>query len=184
MGVIRFLFKLAVTFLILGAVVAGSWVLMETAISETSDLQYCTTCHSMVPMGKTYEQDVHGGANVNGIRAECTECHLPHESRLRYLLAKSRTGTHDVWAELTKDTNAIDWQAMRERREEYVYDSGCVHCHSNLQRATEINTKAFVAHRPYFLGETDEQCVSCHEHVGHHELGEYLKTAQHSGEGS
>lgn len=184
MGVIRFLFRLAVTFVILGVVMAGSWALMETAIGRTSDFEFCTSCHSMVPMGKSYEQDVHGGNNVDGTRAECTQCHLPHESQIDYLLAKARTGTHDIWAELTKDTDTIDWRSMRERREEYVHDSGCLHCHSQLQRATEGNNKAFVAHRPYFLGETDKHCVSCHEHVGHHQLGEYLKIFQSSGEGS
>jgi cytochrome c-type protein NapC len=184
MPAIRFLLKLAATFLILGVVVAGSWALMETAIGKTSDLQFCTTCHSMSPMGKSYEQDGHGGNNANGIRVECTECHLPHDSPLGYLLAKARTGAHDIWAELTRDTDTIDWESLREHRKRYVHDSGCLHCHSHLQRATEINNKAFVAHRPYFLGKTDKQCVSCHEHVGHHELGDYLNTAQQSGGGS
>jgi cytochrome c-type protein NapC len=36
------------------------------------------------------------------------------------------------------------------------------------------NNKAFVAHKPYFLGETSKQCVSCHEHVGHKNLSDHL----------
>jgi cytochrome c-type protein NapC len=135
-------------------------------------------------MGESYEQDVHGGNNPQGIRVACTECHLPHGNEVEYIIAKARTGLHDIWAELTKDTEKIDWQALREHRERYVYDSGCLKCHSRLQEATEVSNKAFVAHRPYFLGETDKQCVTCHEHVGHHDLGEYLKQAKTSGEGS
>ena len=63
---------------------------------------------------------------------------------------------------------------MRERREQYVFDSGCLHCHANLERGTMASNKAFVAHKPYFLGETSKKCVTCHQHVGHKDLGSHL----------
>ena len=59
-------------------------------------------------------------------------------------------------------------------REEYTYDSGCLSCHTNLQEATMATNKAFIAHRDYFLGTIDDQCTTCHEHVGHADLSDYI----------
>ena len=66
--------------------------------------------------------------------------------------------------------------AIRERREEFVYDSGCIECHKYLEEATEGSRMAFRAHRRYFSGERDDlTCVGCHENVGHHRLGYHLE---------
>ena len=77
--------------------------------------------------------------------------------------------------ELLKEPHEIDWHGIRERREEFVYDSGCLNCHKYLQEATEGSRMAFRAHRRYFSGETDRKCVSCHENVGHNRLGYHLE---------
>lgn len=150
------------------------WVATEEVFHATDGAQFCGTCHVMAPMIAAYEQDVHGGMNANGVKASCLACHLPHDSAWGYGLAKARTGTHDIWAQWTYDLKAIDWEAKRERRAEYTYDSGCLACHENLERATMASNKAFVAHRPYFQKTTRQTCVSCHPHVGHHELTEQL----------
>jgi cytochrome c-type protein NapC len=81
----------------------------------------------------------------------------------------------DPTMELLKEPHEIDWHGIRERREEFVYDSGCLNCHKYLQEVTEGNRKAFRAHRSYFSGETDRKCVSCHENVGHNRLGYHLE---------
>ncbi len=160
-----------------GALVAWAlmgWVATEEVFHATDGAGFCGTCHVMAPMIAAYEQDPHGGVNANGIQATCLDCHLPHESAWGYAWAKAQTGTHDVWAQWTYDLEAIDWEAKRERREEFTYDSGCLNCHQNLERATMASNKAFVAHRPYFQKTTRQTCVSCHPHVGHHELSEQL----------
>jgi cytochrome c-type protein NapC len=36
----------------LSILMAGGWVLTETAIQATSDRDFCTTCHSMEPFAK------------------------------------------------------------------------------------------------------------------------------------
>lgn len=157
-----------------GACGLAGWAVIDAGIHATSGVEFCSSCHTMEPMAAAYALDVHGGANANGVRAECSDCHLPHDGPIRYLVAKTRLGVHDVWVEFTGDTEAIDWQALRTHRERYVHDSGCLTCHSDLQRATRSNSRAFVAHKPYFLGQTARSCVSCHEHVGHAELERFL----------
>ncbi len=154
------------------------WVATEEVFHATEDAAFCGTCHVMAPMIAAYEQDPHGGRNVHGIKAVCLDCHLPHESAWGYAWAKAQTGTHDVWAQLTYDLTAIDWEAKRERRSEYTYDSGCLACHQNLEQATMASNKAFVAHRPYFQKTTRQTCVSCHPHVGHTDLTEQLTSKE------
>ncbi len=168
--------KIALLVVVLApVVVVVSWGATEMMIEETGGKEFCTVCHTMQPMGAAYEADIHGGANNSGVKAKCVDCHLPHDNPFVYLYGKASIGFHDVWAQMTYDLDAIDWQAKREHREDFVYDSGCTHCHSNLEKATLADSKAFVAHKPYFLGKTEKSCVSCHTAVGHKNLSAHLE---------
>ncbi|MGI9203260.1 MAG: NapC/NirT family cytochrome c, partial [Woeseiaceae bacterium] len=100
-----------------------------------------------------------------------------HNNTVNYMFMKARFGMHDAWAQLTYDLDAIDWQAKREHSENFVFDSGCLSCHAELERASESSAKSFVAHRPYFLGTIESKCVSCHNRVGHKDLTDHLATA-------
>ena len=173
--------------LIVGAALVGifatvSWISLETMIELTGDETFCASCHTMKPMAAAYREDVHGGKNTWGIQAKCVDCHLPHNNSVNYLFRKAVLGTHDVFAEFAFDLDKIDWVANLENREDFVYDSGCLHCHTNLEAASERNNKMFVAHKPYFLGETQKHCVSCHQKVGHKGLKEKLLSSQASKE--
>ncbi len=160
---------------ILPVFTVSSWLVTEKMLHETSGEAFCGGCHSMQPFTVAYRQDLHGGNSSHGIQAACTECHLPHDNLLNYLITKARFGIHDVWAELTYDLESIDWEGKRKHRETYVFDSGCRQCHSDLQRGSMANAKAFVAHKPYFLGATEKACVSCHQSVGHDDLSSFIK---------
>ena len=166
--------------IILGLIIAFvilpfiSWIITDEGITATSDATFCVSCHSMAPFEKAHIADIHGGNNAHGVRATCAQCHLPHDSSFNYLYTKARTGIHDLWVENFGDPENIDWEAKREHRESYVYDSGCITCHTNLQKATMSTNKAFIAHRDYFLDAIDDQCVTCHENVGHAELSTYI----------
>jgi len=143
-------------------------------VQGTSGEEFCGGCHTMTPMVKSYRQDVHGGARDSGVQAKCTQCHIPHNNTVNYMFMKARFGMHDAWAQLTYDLDAIDWQAKRGHSEGYVFDSGCMKCHANLQQASESTAVSFVAHKPYFLGTTESKCVTCHSRVGHKDLSTHL----------
>jgi len=159
----------------------GSWAVTDVVMHETGDEAFCRTCHAMRPMADAYREDVHGGAGEQGIQALCTDCHAPHDNPLNHVWAKMRFGTHSIWAQLTYDLDEIDWEAKREERERLVFDSGCLHCHSDLERASKKDSSTFIAHRPYFQGRTSKQCVTCHERVGHKNLSAHLE--RYFGEG-
>ena len=158
------------------AVVFGylSWVVTDEGLNRTSHAEFCAQCHTMKPFWASYEEDIHGGASEFGVQASCTNCHLDNSSSSAYFFSKAVKGLHDLRVELFTDTSQIDWEAMRERREEYTYDSGCLSCHGNLLNATKRNSKAFLPHKEYFSGSTDKQCVSCHKHVGHKNMSYYI----------
>ncbi len=158
----------------LGVAVAASWAVVDTVIHATGDHDFCTRCHSHAPIGSSYRESLHGGNNASGWRASCSDCHIPQDNALHYLWVKGVHGVVDPTMELLKDPYDIDWHANRARREEYVYDSGCMGCHVYLRERSLGNPKAFLPHRRYFSSD-DLTCVECHEQVGHARLGHHLE---------
>jgi len=163
--------------LLVGGGVLG--MILSLGIAEmvhvTSTDKFCTVCHTMQPMADSYHADIHGGNNSKGLKATCVACHLPHDTMVNYMWQKVGISLHDVRVQVLSDTSKIDWNAKRKHAKTFVYDSGCVSCHTNLQEATMRDPKAFIAHKEYFEGRTDKTCVECHANVGHHVLGDYLK---------
>lgn len=155
----------------------SSWLIAEEGMAATGDAEFCVSCHTMKPFEDAYKEDIHGGNSSHGVQATCTDCHLDHSNAGAYFFNKAQTGFHDMWVENFGDPESVDWIAGLEHRESYVYDSGCVSCHNNLEEATKASNKAFVAHRDYFAGSEQNQCVSCHEHVGHHNLSSYISNS-------
>ncbi len=167
-------------FVLLG--VAISFV-SAVAVQKTSGDQFCSACHSMKPMAEAYRNSVHGGFGESGVVAKCADCHLPHDSLLGYLVQKGKSGLWDLWVETTHDTSKIDWFEKREEKRRFVYDSGCLHCHENLLKATKLKSKPFIAHKAYFANKLKvrdgsewkkAQCVDCHKYVGHYQLEKHL----------
>ncbi len=148
---------------------------ISVGVHETSDAKFCINCHTMKPMAESYQKDIHGGNNKVGFEANCVSCHLPHDNNLNYLVQKVKTSVHDIRVQWFGDLKSIDWEAKRKHSSHFVYDSGCMSCHKDLQIQTMQSQKAFVAHRDYFAKRVDKKCVGCHENVGHKNLGFYLK---------
>lgn len=163
---------------IVGTATPIIWGITEVAIEKTSDHQFCGSCHSMEPMVKSFLLDTHGGNNPAGIQAHCTDCHLPHSDPFTYLKQKSINGAWDVWKEHIVGADDVDWHAKREQRESYTYISGCLHCHNQIENnslATLSTPATWVAHGPMIRGERDNNCLECHQHVGHHNLADALE---------
>ena len=148
------------------------------AIKATSGEKFCLVCHSwMDPMGKAYSKDVHGGNNPKGLKTECASCHLPHDNLVAYVGQKGINGVMEGWHMLFNDPAEHDWIKNRERRKSYVFDSGCMECHSAI---LENNTSTKAVAQMHLLykeakGTSKEmKCVTCHTNVGHKDLGKTL----------
>jgi cytochrome c-type protein NapC len=165
---------LVLVVIVLPLLLSTGWVVAQYAIERTTGAEFCTTCHSMAPMSEAYRMDVHSGRSTHGVRASCSSCHLPHDNPANFAWVYWQRLLGDAWVELVHGPQVTDWDALRGERESYVYDSGCLGCHANLQDAFPKLTDAFAAHEPYFRGETQEKCVTCHTSVGHKDMQDYL----------
>ncbi|WP_428775474.1 cytochrome c3 family protein [Vibrio sp.] len=154
-----------------GLLGTGASLITAEIAHSTGDAEFCGSCHSMEPMAETFKYDVHGGQNEHGFVAQCVDCHLPQDSVLGYMVAKTAHGINDVFVENVTDTDAIDWIDRREQRKRFVFDSGCLSCHQELLDKTEAdNPKSLQTHAHYKkqLEKGDPiNCVSCHVTVGH-----------------
>lgn len=162
---------------VLVGIVIGLFASMGIAdiLHATGGGWICTVCHTMQPENEAYANDVHGGNNKLGLKAQCVACHLDHTSAYTYVLTKAKVTINDVYKTIFTDTDKIDWQKKREHRSHFVYDSGCLSCHGNLKNVIQAG-KAFLPHREYFaLGNPNKKtCVDCHTNVGHKDLGFHI----------
>jgi cytochrome c-type protein NapC len=166
-----------VIFLLTIGAVMGAVISFATyvGVEKTAGADFCGSCHTMRPFVESYRLNIHGGSNPFGVKAECADCHLPHNSLPYYLFAKARTGLNDIWVESFRDTSKIDWSEKSENPRSFVYDSGCLKCHGNLQDKTLSNPRAFLPHRAYFAKTIKKTCADCHSHMGHRYLAEFIK---------
>ena len=164
--------SIILTLLLICAAALLGWMGTDFAVKHTSGHEFCSSCHSMKPLQQSFLLDAHGGNNANGIQAQCTDCHLPHDSHLNYWYTKVTTSAYDIWMESTGKAQNVDWHAKRARVAEYTYDSGCLKCHNNLQQMP-IDEDNLPVHQFYFQESTQSRCVTCHT-VGHKNLTELL----------
>lgn len=162
--------------------VIAAWVGTEYVLEETAGVAFCSTCHAMGPMVEAYRESEHAGNSQLGIKAECVDCHLPHEGLVKHVFFKARFALRDTWSHLTTNVDKIDWHARRGRRAEFVYDSGCLNCHAELKQSTSPSHPAYFAGgiNPFGGGEERFRCVNCHYAVGHKDLPERLEANENS----
>lgn len=150
------------------------------AVKATSGEAFCSSCHVMEPMAAAYRRDPHSGAGPLGVRAECSDCHLPHDNVVHYLYQKGVDGIRDVYVNVLGSPEAIDWHARRDEREHYVYDSGCLACHTRVADIESGDDTKSRMHAKYAAHRDDAEpirCVSCHVSVGHKNMGHLIEEA-------
>ncbi len=167
-----------ITGFVLGAIItAVAAFISASQIIRTNHVSFCKSCHEMRFFHNTWVTGPHGTHNRGTIRAKCTDCHLPHEGLMKYLITKAKAGMSDFYAHMTKKKASLkEWIAELEntKRPRKVYESGCRECHKELI-GSGVPLKAILAHRAYLLRETDKTCVSCHKTAGHGDLIAQLK---------
>lgn len=154
--------------IILGAaLLAGT----ATVFHKTSDTAFCVSCHTMQQPLAEYQGSVHF-QNSKGIRAECADCHVPHEP-LDYLWTKIRA-VKDIYGEMTGKIDTPEkyeahklamaqsvWKTLKEN------DSAtCRSCHSfDAMDITAQRPEARIQH-PVAIKQ-GETCIDCHKGVAH-----------------
>ncbi len=135
-------------------------------IKKTESGKFCSKCHTMEPMTQTHAMSPHGGNNSYGVAAQCVDCHLPHDTLSHYIIQKAKFGIRDVYAEFFTDTSEINWTKKRAHASSFVFNSGCLSCHSSLDHSTMEGVE------PEIVKKADDRtlktsCIECHPNVGH-----------------
>ncbi|QCT94371.1 cytochrome C [Caminibacter mediatlanticus TB-2] len=183
----------------LGALIAGAVIglgisyVTAIMVDKTSTPEFCASCHTMKPMVDSFKFSVHGGNNPQGFAAtHCTDCHLPHNSLIGYLIAKGISGTRDALAEFGI-IKKVDFKDNFWEMDKYVYDSGCLKCHKGIEKLKDKNVGEVIGltlnsqkvHKEFYWNKKERgekvSCVACHNdntmtHFAHPNLLETLQS--------
>jgi len=143
------------------------FIALNAAMVPVSKSEYCGgRCHEMNTAYLTWELSTHG-TNINGIRVECIDCHLPaKEKYFAHITAKAYEGAKDMYKHYFGDE--YDGEKIRQRVLDHISNKRCLYCHDNLF-ARPGSSAARIAHTAV-LSEPDAEenrCVQCHSDVGH-----------------
>jgi len=153
-----------------GAVALGTfnWV-----VHKTSSTEFCLSCHSHEQFIKPeYEASGHF-RNEAGVRADCSDCHLPHDNWFALTLKKVIV-IKDVFGEMSGKISTADkyeahrgpmalivWEQMLNNDSKY-----CRTCHSFEAMDTEAQGKMPARMHPKAM-QSGKSCVECHRGIVH-----------------
>ena len=144
-----------------------------TALHMTNSLEFCTSCHDMSYNFEEYKKSSHF-SNRSGVRAICSDCHVPKNSWFGMMFRKLEAG-RDVWGEITGvidtrekfDANRME-MAKREWARMKESDSiGCRNCHSFEGMDMSAQDKRASAKHLATMEETGKTCIDCHKGIAH-----------------
>lgn len=156
----------------LGAVALGT---TNYVLHETSSTEFCYTCHSHEAFIKPeYEASSHF-VNVSGVRAECADCHLPHDNWFELTWTKAVVSLDIIPEMMGKLDTAEKYEAHRAEMAEIVWrqfkanDSKfCRSCHSIDAMDLEAQNRTS-ARRHSQAEEKGQTCIDCHYGLVHEE---------------
>jgi cytochrome c nitrite reductase small subunit len=122
-----------------------------------NDPNACNNCHVM---DQAYEGWYHGG---HKIRADCTECHTPHDFVPKYLM-KAYSGARHV---TMFSTGLIPEEIRATQLTKDIVQANCIRCHE--ETVSEIGDGQM---------DSGRYCVECHRSVAHGQRGISIMPAQ------
>lgn len=156
----------------LGAVALGT---TNYVLHETSTTEFCYVCHSHQEFIRPeYEASSHF-INPAGVRAGCSDCHLPHDNWFELVWTKAVVSLDIIPEVMGKLDTAEKYEAHRAEMAEAVWrqfkanDSKFCHsCHSIDAMDLDAQDRK-VARRHSQAAERGETCIDCHYGIVHKE---------------
>ena len=123
----------------------------------SADPKVCINCHTMNTHYATWQHSSHRE------RATCVECHLPRESLVDKIFAKSRDGFKHSFAMTfhTYEKKNIRTSEDAQKR----IQANCIACHREI--VSEITAYGKLYQTKGEIGQIDRKCWSCHREVPH-----------------
>ncbi len=162
-------------FLTLGGFVAGVifWGGFNTALELASTEEFCTSCHEMESNVYQELQSTIHFTNRSGVRATCSDCHVPHEWTNK--IARKMQASKEVWGKVFGTINTREkFEGKRRELAEHEWarlkanDSlECRNCHNfDYMDFTRQSTRASQMHSTS-LASGDKTCIDCHKGIAH-----------------
>ena len=166
----RFSFlAIAVAFFLGGIVFWGGF---NWGMEMTNTLEFCTGCHEMRDNVYAEYKDTIHYSNRTGVRAKCSDCHVPHEWGPK--IVRKIQASKEIWGKLTGyiDTKekfeqhrmemaTHEWERMKRNGSQE-----CRNCHSfdamskDLQKATP--------YKKHMAAKAEGKvCIDCHKGIAH-----------------
>ncbi len=144
-------------------------------VETSSTLEFCTSCHEMEAfVYQEYKQTVHY-SNASGVRAECADCHVPHEFIPKMMRKIGATFNEVPGHFLGRIDNREKFEAHRGVMAQKVWDTmksndsrECRDCHSYTAMSAEVQDRmAKRRHSAEYLEATGKTCIDCHKGIAH-----------------
>lgn len=156
----------------LGAVALGT---TNYVLHATSTTEFCYACHSHESFIKPeYEASSHF-RNLAGVRAECADCHLPHDNWFDLVWTKAVVSLDIIPELMGKLDTAEKYEAHRAEMAESVWreykqndSSFCRSCHS-FEAMDLDNQERRTARQHSRAQQNGETCIDCHYGLVHKE---------------
>ena len=179
------IFALVLVGLVLGSVgVIGT----QVAMAVTGSTEFCgNSCHSHEKFVFPEHKLSPHYANRVGVRASCTDCHVPHTYPTK-LFYKAKAGITDAFAELKGTISTQEkFDAERWRLANIVWDemkennsANCRTCHDPAAWDNKKQSEdAVKQHKKFTAGKAT--CIECHTGVAHKEPEEPKAPAKAGG---
>jgi cytochrome c-type protein NapC len=162
-------------FLTIGGFIGGVlfWGGFNTALEFTNTEQFCTSCHEMRDNPFQELQPTIHFTNRSGVRAKCSDCHVPHDWTNK--MARKMQASKEVWGWIFGTIDTRD-EFLEKRRElagrEWARlkanDSlECRNCHLyDSMDFTRQSRRAQFAHSTA-LEKGEKTCIDCHKGIAH-----------------
>lgn len=153
-------------------VAVGGASVVSYGLSYTESTEFCTSCHSMQYNQREYQDSLHY-LNGSGVRAGCSDCHVPRDFFPK-LWAKL-IATKDIYHEILGTIDTYEkFEAHRWRMANRVWDRmertdsrECRECHDfGAMDLAEQGRSARSRH-----AKAEDQgvtCIECHQGVAHY----------------
>lgn len=149
------------------------WGGFNMAVEATNTEQFCISCHEMRDnVYAEYKETIHY-SNRTGVRAVCTDCHVPKEWTAKML--RKIQASRELWGKITGTVDTREkFEAKRIvlARREWARMKGndsleCRNCHSLQSMAPEKQKQRARKQHEMALADGDT-CIDCHKGIAHH----------------
>jgi cytochrome c-type protein NapC len=162
-------------FLTIGGFIGGVifWGAFNTTLEFTNTEHFCTTCHEMRKNVYQELQPTIHFTNRSGVRAKCSDCHVPHA--WTHKIARKMQASKEVWGWLfgTIDTREefLDKRlelAQREWSRLKANDSlECRNCHEYDSMDFTRQSRRGAQSHSTALDTGAKTCIDCHKGIAH-----------------